>query len=639
MSTPRKPTPAKMPHNASGSKSAVLRRSTPQKTKLKPVNGVRRAPKVGTAPRKGPRGPVKAAAVPSKGMVPWSVRSSIGAWQHDPGWVYEPVDPAIARQILRAATTGDLLAQWELFSLMEDSWERLSKNLNEVKNSVRRLPWCVTAFGERDEPPTPEAEERADLVDRCLRTWLPRAGTMERSFEDTIYDLLDAFSKGISVVELHWRATAMEWRPRASHAVTPRQYGWNPERTELGLIVGSVGAVDPMVYRGVATQLNPRSASWAPFPENQFLIGQWGVRTGAPGATAMLRSLVPYWLGAVYGWRWLLETAEMFGVPFRWGTYDPDQPDVGTRLAEMLENLGSAGWAAFPNGTTIDFREAMANAEGNPQAVILALAKQACDIVVLGQDSSTEAKTTGLGDGTSKLQSRVRDEVLKHASWWVADVINYQLIPAILTLNYGDAEFAPTVRPDLSTDPDPLALAQRDAILKGQLGMQLPMEWLCERHQVPSVAPTGDQPAAGSNQAEPGTNTPKPGDGEDAAQTGSTAADPEEDAPEVNAASGADPGAESDHQVLPAVVEEIVTAAVAESVGARRRWLEPVREELDALIARAQSGQITDADLTTFAEAAARSMPDLFARMDVNALADSLTAAMGTAAVAGATKG
>lgn len=82
-------------------------------------------------------------------------------------------------------------------------------------------------------------------------------------------------------------------------------------------------------------------------------------------------------------------------------------------------------------------------------------------------------------------------------------------------------------------------------------------------------------------------------------------------------------------------VERITWQAVAESIGARTRWLEPLAAEMDRLIEAASGDKLSDAELIAFLESARRKLPDLFGKMDHAALAESLEAAMGAAAVEG----
>jgi hypothetical protein len=85
-------------------------------------------------------------------------------------------------------------------------------------------------------------------------------------------------------------------------------------------------------------------------------------------------------------------------------------------------------------------------------------------------------------------------------------------------------------------------------------------------------------------------------------------------------------------------LDAIVPAAIARAADARVRWLEPLGETMDRLIAATRDGRLGPEDLDRFLTEAASNLPDLFARLDIEALADALEDALGAAAVAGIRK-
>jgi hypothetical protein len=198
----------------------------------------------------------------------------------------------------------------------------------------------------------------------------------------------------------------------------------------------------------------------------------------------LLRALAPYWVGITFGWEWLLATAQIFGVPFRWATYDPSRPELLGTLTQMLQQMATAGYAAFPAGTTLDFKDAVTRSQDNPQILIQQLADKACDLLILGQESSGQAHSGNAlgGGGMAQLQGEVRREVLHSAAQWCANLLNYQLVPAILQWNWGDVSETPTVVPDLAGDPDPVQVATRDQVLSTIPGVRFVAAEFYERH-------------------------------------------------------------------------------------------------------------------------------------------------------------
>lgn len=420
-------------------------------------------------------------------------------------WANRRLDPQQVRFVLQNAAYGSLQYQYDLFSMMEDTWPRLMKNLNEVKCAASEASFMVQPYAAFGAEPTTRAKEKAALVEKALKCWLPTPGGFELGFEESLYDLLDAYGKGISVLEIAWQQTNDGIMPRHAHYLSPRKYDWGPDKTRLGLIssFGTPTAED---------------TTWQPFNEGQFWCGIWKARSGAPGATAMLRALAPYWIGITFGWEWLLANAQIFGVPFRWATYDANRPELLQTITGMLQQMGTAGYAAFPQGTTLEFKEPSKNAAENPQVFIQEFADKYCDQLVLGQEASSSVKSSGLGgSGTAQLQGEVRREVLHRAVKFCAGVLNYQLVPAVIRWNFGDADELPSIVPDLAGDPDPLQLAERDKTLI-DAGAKLPADWFYERHGIPKPEDDEDtissalssQPQAGqSSEKQPAPGKPR----------------------------------------------------------------------------------------------------------------------------------
>lgn len=400
------------------------------------------------------------------------------------GWIaHRRMSPQEVRWTLEQAASGSLQAQWELFAMMEDTWPRLAKNLGELRRAAARATYAVQPYAARGAQPTKAALDRSALVDEAIRQWWPKPGTLELHFEDTLFHALDAYGKGVSVLEVHWHRTTEGILPRCSHVLAPQRYGWNQTGTELGLITAEA------------------DRAWTPFPRDHFLVGFSQARTGAPGATAMLRALAPYWAGITFGWEWLLSNAQIFGVPFRWTTYDKSQPALAHTLRDMLAEMGASGYGAFPEGTKLEFKEAAQNVTGNPQVVVQEMANSACDLLILGQELSGAAQAAGIGGGAAALQSTVRADRLQAAAQWCADMLNYQLVPAVLRANWGDTAEPPTIVADIDDEPDPLKLANRDQVLLNA-GIDLPRSWFYERHGIPMPV-AGEETITGRAPAPP----------------------------------------------------------------------------------------------------------------------------------------
>lgn len=516
--------------------------------------------------------------------------------------------PERIEAVLRGAVAGELVSQWELFDLMEESWPRLAKNLSELKGALTECEWAVQAWAPADGEASAEAKRRALLLEEAIWHSEPDPTLDENDWEDLLRDVADAWGKGISVQELHWAPRAYEGGTliglRAAHWVHPRYYGYP---------TGGTGTEDRLMIR---TRELPDAArmelgagnvgdEWLPFPPDKFLIAVAKQRTGHPITSALLRTLAWWWCASNFTAEWLLNLAQIFGVPIRWATYDLNaSEDVKGKLVEMLEQMGSEAWAAFPTGTTLELKEGVRSAEDNPQKVLHDTADTVCDLLILGQTLTSDVGSSGsraLGDVHQSVLTGRKNALVK----WVAKILNQQFVPAWCRLNFGDVRECPWFLAGEDEEEDAKKLAERDEIL-ARMGMEFPKAWFYERHGVPMPG-TGDETIGGE---------PEPAD---------PAAPDAPGRPAVARAKSAQ--------------EKLADAVMEDLTGVEAKWLAGAKPFFRRLIALAMSKNVTDGDFVEALERAQRQIPDLFDRLDVGAVRLAMEKAMGAAVVNGAVEG
>lgn len=508
--------------------------------------------------------------------------------------------PDRIEQILRGAVSGNLVAQWEMFDLMEGTWPRLSKNLNELKRAVKSLDWNVQPYTRKGEKPTPEAQRRADLLEHALWSMSPDMTDDQNDFEGTLADILDAWGKGISVLEIDWHLADMPdvgslVSPKATRWIHPKYYGYPNSGTKLMLntreLANPIQTFDGMVD------------GFAPFPQNKFILAVAKHKSGHPITSNLLRLLGFWWVASTFTGGWLLNYAQIFGLPIRWATYDQTKPGLLEMVSEMLESMGSAGWAAFPAGTTLELKEASKGGSDSPQAYTLELADRICDILILGQTLTTDVGDSGsraLGD----VHQGVRGDVIRAVSDWAAGILNLHFVPAFCRLNFGDERECPWLMPAIKEAKDSKLMAERDKLLL-ECGVVLPKEWFYNRHDVPM-----------------------PEDGEDVIEGLSQPAKPEDEGPDPTEAIHAK---DATDRLTEAVLEDLT--------GIEARWLGGVTPFFRELVAKAQDGDVSDEEFVAALERAQKKFPELRSSLDSRALAEALENAMGAAVVNGAVEG
>lgn len=387
--------------------------------------------------------------------------------------------PQMVELILRGAVGGDFMRQQEMFDLMEETWPRLGANLKKLREKACGIEWFVQPWAPKGGKPSAEAERRAGFFEDAIWNMRPAPADDENEFEGTVFDILDAWGKGVAVLEILWgerpQAEGTLIVPRATRWVSPRCYGYDtaseqPDRLRLR----SHTLAAPWAGEG----------DWSDFPEDKFLIATAKHKSGGATGGAMLRLLGFFWAAQNFSWEWFLNFAQIFGMPVRWATYarGADSATVG-QIEQMLANMGSAAWAAFPEGTRLEVLEAMkAGAEG-PHERLNRVCDTLCDILILGQ-----TLTSDVGDSGSRALGDVHRQVLsvreKAVARFAARVLNTQLAPAFCRLNFGDDGECPYLVPDIEIRDDTRATAETLEAAR-RLGVKIPESFVHEKLSIP----------------------------------------------------------------------------------------------------------------------------------------------------------
>ncbi len=382
------------------------------------------------------------------------------------------VTPEQVRTILRNVRTGKLEDQDRLFRLMLDTWPRLRKALNEVSGAVARLEIEIKpAIREDMEEPTPQSLRIYETVERAMESFAPRPGYWELDMEGGIRALIDAYAKGISVLEIAWHVQNGIVSPRCYAPVPAKYLAYPSAGNEIDRLMVAPGGAN--------------NSPLEDFPPDRFLIAVWGQGGMHPIHAANLRTLTKYWLASIYGLGWLMQYAQLFGVP--WRHVETDGSEGAMDAAEaMLENVGSTGSAVTGPGVKLNILEGVSGAaDSMPQSHLMDVADRACDILLLGQTLTTDNTGTG-SRALGEVHDGIRTEVLQSVASWVASIITEQLIPAIVRLNFGNvpAEDMPYAEIVIPRVKDAKAAAERFKILV-ETGVKMPAKWVYEELEIP----------------------------------------------------------------------------------------------------------------------------------------------------------
>jgi hypothetical protein len=193
------------------------------------------------------------------------------------------------------------------------------------------------------------------------------------------------------------------------------------------------------------------------------------------------------------GWEWLVQKAELFGTPLRWANY----PTTATQLeidaiTSALRNMGTASWGAFPQGTNLQIMQGTTpgvSGPNDPSERLMGIADRACDIMLLGQNLSVEHNGEGSRAAT-EVHREVELDLFETYAEYIVAILNDQLIPQLIAQNWGTADEVPFVEVEITRPEREQEMATRDKTLFVDMGLPVSLQYLYERHKVPSPAPS-----------------------------------------------------------------------------------------------------------------------------------------------------
>lgn len=125
--------------------------------------------------------------------------------------------------------------------------------------------------------------------------------------------------------------------------------------------------------------------------------------------------------------------AELFGMPFRIGKYNPYDDKMRLKLEEGLAAMGGAGYAVLPEGSSLEFFNNNSTGSKDIYQFLISACNAEMSKIFLGQTMTTE-------DGSSRSQSEthkeVEDEILKSDIIDIENRLNHHLKPKLIQLGY-----------------------------------------------------------------------------------------------------------------------------------------------------------------------------------------------------------
>ena len=313
-----------------------------------------------------------------------------------------------------------------LYATMLHDWDVLQKDTDSIEKAVRSLDWSLSPYVKKGEKVSSQAQQVAQVVEEALWRRTPqKLGTYAHSFIQLLGAIVHAEFRGQNVHRIVWQNDGKLIYPAAFVQLPPQFLRWEvePGKPDLLLHVPDGETADPV-----------------PFKPYQFIVALNNAGPDHPLYNATYYGLVAWFSAAKNGLGWFMQYAEQHHLPKPVFHYDNDE-DRELLIRDLQQDRvinafllygdRQVEWATMPTGTTM------------PQKELLELAEAHCHKAILGQTLTSDTSKSGGSLAQAKVHAGVQaDEVMKHAEF-VADVINRQLIPAIVHLNFGKVEGMP----------------------------------------------------------------------------------------------------------------------------------------------------------------------------------------------------
>lgn len=368
--------------------------------------------------------------------------------------------PSRLSTILRAADDGDLTAQHRLFADMEERDAHLLCEIGKRKLAVMDLDWDIV-------PP-----RNATAAEKANAEWVKEVLTdAVDPIEDMLLALMDGVGHGFAAVELEWRKEGAEWLP----AFWPRPQEWfrlSMNRRELRLLDASAD--------GAALQ-----------PLGWVLHTHGKAKTGYLGRMGLHRALVWPFLYKAYSLGDFAEFLETYGLPIVLGKYYQGAGnEEKSSLMRAVTALGHDARAIMPADMAIEINKVSADGSGTPHLSMIDWADRAQSKAVLGQTTSSEARSTGMGSGVASVHNEVREDIRNADARQIAGTVTRDLIYPLLALNRGGVDSlsrCPRLVFDTGDAEDMKQYADALPKLIG-VGMRIDPAWAHEKLKIPQAA-------------------------------------------------------------------------------------------------------------------------------------------------------
>lgn len=307
--------------------------------------------------------------------------------------------------VLRAAEADDPRAYYELAEDMEEKDLHYLGVLGTRKRQVTQLEITVDAATDDQED-----QDNAQLI----RDWLDRD-----TLQEDLFDVMDAVGKGHSLTELVWNTDGAQWWIERLEWVDPRHQRFSDDGRDVQ-VLDEAGLPQPL----------------KPF---KYLLLRIKAKSGLTVRGGLARAVAWGWMFKNYAVKDWVAFAEVYGLPFRVGKYEPGATAADKRtLLRAVADISTDAAAIISKSMDIEFITAGGSADGAVFSGMADWFDRQTSKGVLGQTGTTDMQSGAFGGGgQSQVHDGVRADIEQADAKALAAALNRDLVRPMVDLNKG----------------------------------------------------------------------------------------------------------------------------------------------------------------------------------------------------------
>lgn len=365
--------------------------------------------------------------------------------------------PRRLHSILEDAERGDLAAQADLFTDMEEKDAHVFAEMSKRKRAILTLDWSITP------PRNASAAEKKQAAQ--LEEWLRDLP----DWDDVLLDSMDATGHGFAALEIAWQQLGKQWLPKS---LTHRPQRW----------------FSTLPQDGNALRLRDGSATGAELWPFGWVVHKHKAKSGYLTRAGLHRVLAWPYLFKNYSVRDMAEFLEIYGLPLRLGKYPAGATkEEKSTLLRAVAGIGHDAAGIIPEGMVIEF-QAAAQGSHDPFVAMMDWCERSQSKAILGGTLTSQADGKSSTNALGNVHNEVRHDLLVSDARQLAGTLTQQLLYPLLALNLGDIDPRRMPRLEFDTrEAEDLQLYADSLPKLVGLGLRVPTEWVHDKLAIPKA--------------------------------------------------------------------------------------------------------------------------------------------------------